>query len=97
MERMHELQEARFKIELIEATYEELQKDLTRARNDINTWKEKAMVAMVQAKSFDVMMELIKQEPALQEQFDGLLVSMKLLCPDVESRMRTIPSGVSLP
>ena len=96
MKYMHELAEARFNIDLISGTYAELQANETSARLEAASWKTKAFEAMLLAKSYKVMMDVVKNEPVLQEQFDSLLTMLKLFCPDIEDRMKLTPSDLGL-
>jgi chromosome segregation ATPase len=97
LQRFQELNDARFKIEIIEAQYAELQKELASANTRIQSLRERFTEAKLQAKSYAVMMELVKTEPTLQEQFDTLLTTMKLMFPDIEERMEINSGDLYLP
>lgn len=88
LHQLHELAEANYQVTVITARYDELQNQLEKMTRKADVWRDKAIESTIAAKSYKVMIDLVKTEPVLQEQFDTLLTTMKLMFPDIEDRMR---------
>ncbi len=88
MERLFEIQDAKFNINIIEARYAELQKDLERAIERADKYERRVNENAHASHIYNTMMDAVKDNAAAKEAFEDFLAVLKLADSDIEVKMQ---------